>query len=105
MHRRHIDDQAIVTNGITSHMMTASSHSNRKVVLSDELERRDNILRIRTLGYEGRMSVDHAVPNLSGPIVPRIRGIDQASLKYLSKAIQCISIDLSWFHIVSFPAI
>jgi hypothetical protein len=83
-------------------MMTASSHCNRKVVFSGELERRDHIRSIRALGYEGRMPVDHAVPNFSGPIVPRIRGIDQASLKYLSKAIQCILIDLSWFHIVSF---
>ena len=77
LHRREIDDEAIVAERLARDVVAAAAHGDEEIVPPRELE------RVLDVGYslapddEGRVLVDHRVEDRPGRIVPREPGSKQ----------------------------
>src|SRR5207237_10568145 len=76
---REIDDQAIIADSQPSGVVSSTPDGNEEVVLTTEVDRRNDIGHIGTSRDQGGMLVDHAVVDFAGCVVALIIGLDEFS--------------------------
>ena len=80
-HRRQVDDQAAVADGVARHVVPAAAHGDRQTVLAPEGHGGPNVGDPDALHDEPRALVHHAVPHRAGLVVAGILGPDHAPSK------------------------
>ena len=68
-HRREVDHEAVVAQGVAGHGVASAPHRRRKLLLAGEPHGGDDVGHARTTGDERRTAMDVAVPDLAGLVV------------------------------------
>jgi hypothetical protein len=77
-HSRKVDNQSIVAERSSAHVVAATSDRHEDVVIARELHRSDNICGATALQDRARMLVHESIPNMSGLLVISVARLDQA---------------------------
>ena len=85
LHRRQVDDQAVIDAGETRTIVAAAANGDRELVVAAEIHRRDDIGDVRASGDEQRPLVDHGVVEFSRLFVFRMVAPDNRAAKTLSE--------------------
>ena len=83
LHRRQVDDQAVIDAAKTRTIVAAAANGDRELVVAAEIHRRDDISDVRASGDEQRPLVDHGVVEFSRLIVFRMVAPDNRAAKAL----------------------
>jgi hypothetical protein len=75
LHRRQVDHQTAVADGIAGDVVTAAPHGDEQVVGSRKVHRADDVGGPGTAGDQGRFAVDGAVPDASRDVVAGVAGL------------------------------
>ena len=85
LHRRQVDDQAVVDAAETRTIVASAANGDRKLVVPAEIHRRDHIGDVRASGDEQRPLVDHGVVEFTRVFVFRMVAPNDRAAKTLSK--------------------
>ena len=85
LHRRQVDDQAVIDAGETRTIVASAANGDRKLVVPAEIHRRDHIGDVRASGDEQRPLVDHGVVEFARVFVFRMVAPNDRAAKTLSK--------------------
>jgi len=69
VHRREVDDNAIIAQGSPGNIVTAAFDRDEKIIGARKLHGANDIGRVRTLGDQARMLINARIPNTSSRIV------------------------------------
>jgi hypothetical protein len=75
LHRREIDDQAIIAHAKTTGIVAATTHGNEYVVIAGEMDRSDDVGDIGAPHDQAGMPVNHAIIDLAHRLVAGIVGL------------------------------
>jgi hypothetical protein len=76
-HRREVNHQATVADGVTGHVVAAAADSNLELVLAGEVDGAHDVNCSDAASNQGRMLVDHAVVDHAGRVVARVTGTEE----------------------------
>ena len=85
LHRRQVDDQAVIDAAETRTIVAAAANGDRELVVAAEIDGRDDIADIRASSDEQRAFVDHGVVEFSCLFVFRMVAPDNRAAKTLSE--------------------
>ena len=85
LHRRQVDDQAVVDAAETRAIVAAAANGDRELVVPAEIDRGDHVGDVGASGDEQRPLVDHGVVELSRLFVFRMVAPDNRPAKTLGK--------------------
>jgi hypothetical protein len=71
-HAREVDDHAVVDRAEPRDAVGAAADGQIEVVLTGEVDRRDDVARVRRPDHGSRPAVDHRVVDLAGVLVARV---------------------------------
>ena len=83
LHRRQVDDQAVIDAAETRTIVAAATNGDRELVVAAEIHGRDDITDIRASSDEQWAFVDHGVVEFSCLLVFRMAAPDQCAAKTL----------------------
>src|SRR5919199_1044737 len=69
LHQSQVDHEATIAHGIAGHAVAATTDGHQQVVGPRDIDGADHIRGPGAAGDEGRLAVDHAVPDLSDGFV------------------------------------
>ena len=82
LHRRHVDDDAAITDREPGDAVAAGSHRHGQTAVPSELDRGDDVLGVAALGDERRAPmVEHGVVDLAGLVVVGVAGPEKHSIE------------------------
>jgi hypothetical protein len=85
LHRRQVDDQAVIDAAETRTIVAAPANGDRELVLAAEIHGRDDIADIRTSSDEQRPLVDHGVVKFASLFIFGMAAPDQSAPKALTE--------------------
>jgi len=77
LHRREVDHQAAVAEGVAGNVVAPAAHRQKEVVLAREVDRGDDIANAETASDERRLLVNKPVPQRTGFPITFVGGLDQ----------------------------
>jgi hypothetical protein len=79
-HLRQVDYEATIAGRITRDIVTAATHRHQKIVRAREIHGVDDVGDPATANDQGRLLIDHSVPDLAGVVVTGFAEADQRTL-------------------------
>ena len=80
-HLREIDDQAVVAHGSAGHVVPTAANGERQLVLVGEAHGGRDVVGVGAARDDGRIPVDHPVPDAAGVVVVRVARGDDVPLR------------------------
>jgi hypothetical protein len=77
LHRRQVDDDAVVADGVARDVVPAAPHGEREPALAREAKRGRDVLGAAAARYERRPPIDGAIPDPPRTLVRRVIGSDE----------------------------
>src|SRR5579859_847527 len=91
LHAREIDDNAVITGRVTSHVVGTAANRDQQILVASEVHARQNILRGLTAGDQRRSAVNHPIPDLAGVVVGLVAGNDDRASQLVC---ECVGSDV-----------
>jgi len=85
LHRRQVDHQAPVTDGVAGDVVTAAAHGDQQLVGPREIDGGEHVGRTGAPRDQGGLAVDRAVPDTARGVVAGVTGLQQRTTKAGSK--------------------
>src|SRR5579885_3633395 len=77
LHLRKVDDDALIANRLATDTVTASPDGDGKILEARKLDRTCDVGTVHAADDQGRISIDHAVPDPAGALIATIVRADQ----------------------------
>jgi len=82
-HAREVDDKPVIARAMTCHPVTSTANGDKEAGVSTELDGALHVVHALTSSDDRRPPIEHAVENLAGDFVVRVRRQNQRASEIL----------------------
>ena len=98
LHRRKVDDESAIANGIAGHVMPAAPHRDRQLLLPGKAHCSRDVGRTGAARNRARSPVDHAVPDSARSFVALIPALENRTAMPLPEFLDLLGIQRTSRH-------